>query len=112
MVLLHCGGFLQGLCFAALRGVLAMPLLRFLIAKGCHNSFAALRGVSAMAPVFNVKYCNDVWAKRELLFGILGLNGIICLDVRGKRRNVLHCLVNTQQHTKLALKERILKQYK
>ena len=93
MVLLHCGGFLQWLCFAALRGVLAMPLLRFLIAKGCHKGFAALRGVSAMAPV-NVKYCNDVWAKRELLFGILGLNGVTCLDVRGKRRNVLHCLVN------------------
>ena len=70
-----------------------MPLLRFLIAKGCHKGFAALRGVSAMAPV-NVKYCNDVWAKRELLFGILGLNGVTCLDVRGKRRNVLHCLVN------------------
>ena len=50
MVLLHCGGFLQWLCFAALRGVLAMPLLRFLIAKGCHKGFAALRGVSAMAP--------------------------------------------------------------
>ena len=93
MVLLHCGGVLQWLCFAALRGVLAMPLLRFLIAKGCHKGFAALRGVSAMAPV-NVKYCNDVWAKRELLFGILGLNGVTCLDVRGKRRNVLHCLVN------------------
>ena len=54
MVLLHCGGFLQWLCFAASRGVLAMPLLRFLIAKGCHKGFAALRGVSAMAPV-NVK---------------------------------------------------------
>ena len=93
MVLLHCGGFLQWLCFAALRRVLAMPLLRFLIAKGCHKGFAALRGVSAMAPV-NVKYCNDVWAKRELLFGILVLNGVTCLDVRGKRRNVLHCLVN------------------
>ena len=93
MVLLHCGGFLQWLCFAALRRVLAMPLLRFLIAKGRHKGFAALRGVSAMAPV-NVKYCNDVWAKRELLFGILGLNGVTCLDVRGKRRNVLHCLVN------------------
>ena len=38
--------------------------------------------------------CNDVWAKQELLFGILGLNGVTCLDVRGKRRNVLHCLVN------------------
>ena len=46
-----------------------------------------------MAPV-NVKYCNDVWAKWELLFGILGLNGVTCLDVLGKRRNVLHCLVN------------------
>ena len=45
------------------------------------------------APV-NAKYCNDVWAKRELLFGILGLNGVTCLDARGKWRNVLHCLVN------------------
>ena len=36
----------------------------------------------------------DVWAKWELLVGILGLNGVTCLDVRGKRRNVLHCLVN------------------
>ena len=44
--------------------------------------------------LLSIKYCNDVWAKRELLFGILGLNGVTCLDVRGKRRNVLHCLVN------------------
>ena len=65
MVLLHCGGFLQWLCFAALRGVLVMLLLRFLIAKGCHKGFAALRGVSAMAPV-NVTYCNDAWAKHGL----------------------------------------------
>ena len=85
------GGVLQWLCFAALRGVLAMPLLRFLIAKGCHKGFAALRGVSAMAPV-NVKYCNKVWAKRELLFRILGLNRVTCLDVRGKRHNALQCL--------------------
>ena len=46
-----------------------------------------------MAPD-NVNFCHDVWAKRELLFGILGPNGVTCLHVRGKRRNVLHCLVN------------------
>ena len=64
-------GFLHWLCFAALRGGLAMPLLRFLIAKRCHKGFAALRGVSAMAPV-NVKYCNNVRLSGSSLLGFWG----------------------------------------
>ena len=68
MVLLHCGGVPAMALLCCMRGVLAMPVLRFLIATGCRKGFAALRGVSAMAPV-NVKYCNDVWAEWELLLG-------------------------------------------
>ena len=66
-------------------------------AKGSRNGFAALRVVSAMAPV-NVRQCNDVFAKQKLLLGILGPNCVTCLGVRGKRRNVLHCLVNNGFH--------------
>ena len=90
MVLLHCGGFLQWLCFAALRGVLAMPLLKFLNAKGVIKVSLHCEGCLQWL----LSMLNIVWAKRELPFGILGLNGVTCLDVRGKRRNVLHCLVN------------------
>ena len=113
IVLQHCEKVMQWFCRIARGAILQWfvpdvpniaETLIFSIARGVRNCFAALqkgvamvfaalRGVPAMAPV-NVKYCNDVWAKRELLFGILGLNGVTCLDVRGQRRNVLHCLVN------------------
>ena len=43
------------------------------IVKGCRDGFAALQGVSVMAP-FNAKHCKifSVWAKRKLLSGIRG----------------------------------------
>ena len=96
MVLLHCEGFLQWLCFAALRGDLAMPLLGFLIAKGSCNGLISLyyEGLSQwlLSRIHVPVTCLDAWAKRKLLFGILGLNSITCLDVWGRRHNVLQCL--------------------
>ena len=94
--------------FAALRGVpamalfcciargLVMPLLGFLIAKGSCNGLVLLyyEGVSQwlLSKIHVPVTCLDAWAKRKLLFGILGLNSITCLDVRGKWHNALQCL--------------------
>ena len=56
MVLLHCESVLQCL---------------WEIVKGCRNGFAALQGMSTMAPT-DAKRCTmfGVWAKQRLLSGI------------------------------------------
>ena len=74
-------------CNAALPGGLAMPLLGFLIAKGSCSGLVSLyyEGLSqGFLPRIHVPVtCLDAWVKRKLLFGILGLNSITCLDVKG-----------------------------
>ena len=86
MVLLHCEGVLQWVCFAASRMGIAMPYTVAFVFD-CEGvlqwfDFTVLREGVAATPAY--KHYHMFGSLGKLLFGILGLNSLTCLYVRGK----------------------------